>query len=78
MYLPSLNNPLLQQTPPTAHIMPTPTTNWSMEAMPWKITKSDHYNVMEFTAHAPHKNNAMRKALLHQKRKSEFNPSGTL
>lgn len=79
MYLPSLNSPLLQQRAPTVHIMPTPTTNWSMESMPWKITKSDQTgNVMEFTAHAPHKNNAMRRALLHQKRKSEFNTTGAL
>ncbi|XP_023306646.2 adenylate cyclase, germination specific [Lucilia cuprina] len=80
MFLP-LNNPgsMQQSTAATVHVMPTPTTNWSMESMPWKITKADHTgDVMEFTAHAPHKNNAMRRALLHQKRKSEFNAIGTL
>lgn len=72
MFLPLSNNTILQ--PPPAHIMPTPTGNWSMESMPWKITKTDHTgDVMEFTAHAPN-----RRGLLHQKRKSEFNTMGTL
>ncbi|KAM7360606.1 mst85C [Cochliomyia hominivorax] len=68
MFLP-LSNSMLQTSSIAGHVMPTPTTNWSMESMPWKITKTDHTgDVMEFTAHAPH-----RRALLHQKRKSEFN-----
>lgn len=73
-----INNPGIQ--PATAgHVMPAPTTNWSMETMPWKITKTDHTgDVMEFTAHTPLKDNAMRRALLHQKRKSELNATATL
>ncbi|XP_061393780.1 uncharacterized protein LOC133329306 [Musca vetustissima] len=52
--------------------MTTPTTNWSMESMPWKIQKTDHTgDVMEFTAHTPHNNSIIHRALLHQKRKSD-------
>lgn len=73
MFLPLSSNDTILQPPP-AHVMPTPTGNWSMESMPWKITKTDHTgDVMEFTAHAPH-----RRGLLHQKRKSEFNNMGTV
>uniref|UniRef100_A0A1I8NFD6 Uncharacterized protein n=1 Tax=Musca domestica TaxID=7370 RepID=A0A1I8NFD6_MUSDO len=71
MFLP---NVMLQPQPVAAN-MPTPTTNWSMESMPWKIQKADHTgDVMEFTAHGPH-NNSIHRAILHQKRKSEPIPS---
>lgn len=69
-------NPVLQTS--TAHVMPTPTSNWNIESMPWKITTVQSGDVMEFTAHAPHKNNEMRRAILHQKRKSELNTNALL
>ncbi|XP_073831177.1 mst85C [Musca autumnalis] len=70
-----LPNVTLQSPSPPA-TMPTPTTNWSMESMPWKIQKTDHTgDVMEFTAHTPHNNSLLHRAILHQKRKSEPVPA---
>lgn len=64
MFLPDV---LQQQQHTQPASMPTPTSNWNMESMPWKIRKADHTgDVMEFTAHAQHR------ALLHQKRKSDI------
>lgn len=55
--------------------MPPVTSNWNLEAMPWKITSTElsKGGIMQFTAHAANQNMHQR-MFLHQKRKSEMNP----
>ncbi|XP_075146749.1 mst85C [Haematobia irritans] len=62
---------MFRQQQPAPNMLPTPTSNWSMESMPWKIRKTDQSgDVMEFTAHS-RKDLMNRTALLHQKRKPD-------
>ncbi|XP_013099464.1 uncharacterized protein LOC106081798 [Stomoxys calcitrans] len=71
MFLPT--DAMFKQQQPAINMLPTPTTNWSMESMPWKITKADaDGDVMEFTAHS--RNQLVhRTGILHQKRKPDPN-----
>uniref|UniRef100_A0A1A9WFP6 Uncharacterized protein n=1 Tax=Glossina brevipalpis TaxID=37001 RepID=A0A1A9WFP6_9MUSC len=70
--LPANVQPILHSEIP--HFMPTPTTHWCMEAMPWKMPLNEQEGkIMKFTGHENFNSNTLRRVLLNQKRKSDIN-----
>uniref|UniRef100_A0A1B0FDK5 Uncharacterized protein n=1 Tax=Glossina morsitans morsitans TaxID=37546 RepID=A0A1B0FDK5_GLOMM len=68
---------ITQPLPSSEYQMPTPTTHWSIEAMPWKMPPltEQEGKVMKFTASCGEsfRRNTLRSVLLNHKRKSDLN-----